>query len=62
MHIKPWWIDIDVEKLMNCPPELSDHLTNSHVVASQEEHGEGIDEFGVRNIFDHISKRFFHIP
>jgi hypothetical protein len=38
----PWWNDIDRGKLIY-PPELSGNLTSSHLVAKQEELGEGND-------------------
>jgi hypothetical protein len=42
---------------MICPPELSGNLTSSHLIAKQEELGEGNDEFGLKNIFLRTSKR-----
>jgi hypothetical protein len=48
-HGEPWWNDIDSGKLLICPPELSGNSTNSHLVANQEDIGEGNVEC-VRNI------------
>jgi hypothetical protein len=48
---EPWWNDIDRLILLIRPPELSRHSLSSHLVANQEELGEGNDKFGLRNIF-----------
>jgi hypothetical protein len=41
--VEPWWNDIDREKLLIRPPELSSNRTSSHLVANHEELGKGID-------------------
>jgi hypothetical protein len=46
-HGEPWWNAIDRRKLLICPPELSGNPTSSHILANQEELGEGNDEFGL---------------
>jgi hypothetical protein len=40
-------------------PELSDNHTSSHLVAKQEELGEGNDKFGFRSFLVHTYKWFF---
>jgi len=44
------------EKLLIRPPELSGNPTSSHLVANQEELGEGNDEFGLTKYLFHTSK------
>jgi hypothetical protein len=36
-HWAPWWNDIDRERLLIRPPQLSGNPTSSHLVSSQEE-------------------------
>jgi hypothetical protein len=45
---EPRWDDIDWGKLLIRPPELSGNHASSHLVARQEEPGEGNYEFGLR--------------
>jgi hypothetical protein len=42
---EPWWNNIDREKLLIRPLELSGNPTSSHLVANQEKLGEVYDEF-----------------
>jgi hypothetical protein len=53
---------IDRKKLLIRPPELSGNRSSIHLVANQEELGEGNDEFSLRSIFVNTSKRFFYMP
>jgi hypothetical protein len=48
------------EKLLICPPGLSGNSSSSHLVAKQEELGEGSGEFGLTLV--HTSKGFFNMP
>jgi hypothetical protein len=51
-----WWNYIDKGKLMISPTELTGIPVSSHIMANQEELGEGNDEFSLRNIFVRTSK------
>jgi hypothetical protein len=44
------------KKILIRPPELSSNPTGSHLVANQEELGEGNSEFSLRSILMHASK------
>jgi hypothetical protein len=44
---KSWWNDTGRRNLLSRPPELSGYPTSSHLVAKQEELGEGSNEFGL---------------
>jgi hypothetical protein len=57
-HGEPWWNDMDRRKLLIRPPDLSGNPTISHLLANQEELGEGNDEFGLPSIFVHFRSDF----
>jgi hypothetical protein len=53
--------DTDRGKLMILPPKVSSNSTSTHLVAMQEEHGEGNAKFYLRSI-SFILVGFFNIP
>jgi hypothetical protein len=60
---EPQWNDTDRGKLLIHPSELSGNPISSHLVAKQEEIGEGNDEFclqtiSFRKILWHLAKSF----
>jgi hypothetical protein len=46
-HEETWWNDIDRGTLLIRPPELSGKPTSTHLVAKENELGEGNYEFGL---------------
>jgi hypothetical protein len=61
-HEEPWWNDISRGKPMICPSEFSGNPTSGHLVAKQEELGEGNDKFGLTKYLRSHFKRIFNIP
>jgi hypothetical protein len=49
-HEGPWWNDIDKEKILIRPPEISGNTNNSFLVAQQDELAKEITNFAFRSI------------
>jgi hypothetical protein len=47
---EPWWNDINREKLLILPPDLSDNPTSSHLVAKQGDLANEMMNFALRSI------------
>jgi hypothetical protein len=60
-HGEPWWNDIEREKLLIHPPELSGNPTSSHLVAKQEILAKEMMDLGLRCIFSYFAG-FFNMP
>jgi hypothetical protein len=59
-HGEPWWNDIDRERRLILPPELSGNPASSHLEAKQEELAMEIMNLPLQSIFVHTSKGFSH--
>jgi hypothetical protein len=59
-HGESWWKNIDGELLIR-PPELSDIITSSHIVSTQENLVKAMMNFALRSIFSY-SEVFFIMP
>jgi hypothetical protein len=59
---EPWWNENGREKLLIHPPEVSDNPTSSHLIAKQDEMGEGNDEIGLTKYICPYFEVIFNMP